>query len=267
MRIQGDYHVHSPFCPHGTTDPLKSYIENAIQQNLVEISFTEHAPLPENFNDPTPEKDCGMTLVQTDAYIKAVEELKAEYKKDIKIHIGLEVDYIEGYEEGTRNILNTYGPYLDDSILSVHLLKAPTSEYVCLDYSSDVFGEIAQLFGSVDHVYSKYYETIKRAILSDLGTYKPNRIGHLTLIEKFKKRYPAKKDYNSTISALLDLIKENSLSLDVNTAGLFKQECQSIYPPLPIIHIAKERGIHLYPGSDSHSAETVGRAFEQLKEI
>lgn len=267
MNLQGDFHVHSPFCPHGTTDPLKLYIENAIERGLTEISFTEHAPLPENFMDPTPQKDCGMSKKQTDAYIEAVQQLKLEYKNDITIHLGLEVDYIEGYEKETKELLNNYGEYLDDSILSVHLLLTSHDHYVCLDYSSDMFGEIIEQFGSVDLVYNKYYETIQQAILSDLGVYKPKRVGHLTLIEKFKKRYPAKDNYEATIESILELIRTRDLALDINTAGLFKEECKTIYPPFSIIQKAKAKGIRLFPGSDSHSAETVGRAFDQLKNI
>lgn len=267
MLIKGDYHVHSPYCPHGTTDPLRMYIEKAIEKNLSEISFTEHAPLPKNFEDPTPDKDCGMTFEQTDNYIHAVQELKKEYEDVINIKVGLEVDFIEGYEEETTELLNTYGPYLDDSILSVHLLKAPTSKYVCLDYSSDMFGEIVELFGSLDQVYQKYYDTVTMSILSNLGPFKPNRIGHLTLIEKFKHRYPTSQNYQTTILSLLDLIKEYQMSLDVNTAGLFKEECQTIYPPLPIIKIAQQKEIPLYPGSDSHSAAAVGRAFDRLANL
>ena len=42
-----DGHIHSPFCPHGTDDSLESYVEEALKQGLVEMSFTEHMPLPE----------------------------------------------------------------------------------------------------------------------------------------------------------------------------------------------------------------------------
>src|SRR5690606_13903892 len=127
----------------------------------------------------------------------------------INIKVGLEVDFIEGYEEETIDLLNTYGPYLDDSILSVHLLKTPTSKYVCLDYSSDMFGEIVELFGSVDQVYQQYYDTVRMSILSNLGPHKPNRLGHFTLVEKFKQRYPTSENYQATILSLLDLIKES----------------------------------------------------------
>lgn len=52
--MKKDGHIHTPYCPHGTLDPIHLYIEKAIQNGFREISFTEHAPLPSNFIDPTP---------------------------------------------------------------------------------------------------------------------------------------------------------------------------------------------------------------------
>ena len=43
-----------------------------------------------------------------------------EYDGQISILTGLETDFITGYEEETAAFLNTYGPSLDDGILSVH---------------------------------------------------------------------------------------------------------------------------------------------------
>ena len=45
--LKKDGHIHTPYCPHGTLDPFQNYIEKAIQNDFQEISFTEHAPLPD----------------------------------------------------------------------------------------------------------------------------------------------------------------------------------------------------------------------------
>jgi len=145
------------------------------------------------------------------------------------------------------------------------MLKTPSQDdYVCIDFSSEEFAKIIQLFGSVEGVYDRYYRTVEKAIRADLGTYKPKRIGHLTLIQKYQRKYAIDQNYNAMISHLLDLILQNNLELDMNTAGLFKEDCRMMYPPEPIILQAIEKGIPLKPGSDSHESSTIARGFDQL---
>ncbi|MGP4041189.1 histidinol-phosphatase HisJ [Gracilibacillus sp. D59] len=265
MNMRGDYHVHTPFCPHGSNDSIEMYIERAIEKGMNELSFTEHAPLPVNFNDPTPDQDSAMSWEDLDAYIQIIENAKQKYKSKIKINLGFEIDYIEGYEDDTTSFLDQYGHYIDDAILSVHMLRTPDHNYVCIDFSSEEFARIIQLFGSVEAVYDQYYRTIEKAIISDLGAHKPNRIGHLTLIHKYQRKYAVDQSYNATIARLLDLIQEHQLELDINTAGLYKDDCLELYPPISIIEQVIEKGISWKPGSDSHASETIARGFDQLK--
>lgn len=100
--MKRDAHIHSPFCPHGTTDDFEKYIKKAINFGFTDITFTEHAPLPSGFIDPTPMKDSGMEAEHLIPYIEKLKELKKQYASQIRIRIGLEVDFISGYEQQTR---------------------------------------------------------------------------------------------------------------------------------------------------------------------
>ncbi|WP_058307705.1 histidinol-phosphatase HisJ [Gracilibacillus massiliensis] len=264
MTLKGDYHIHTPFCPHGSNDAVSMYIEQAIKKGLTEITFTEHAPLPKNFTDPTPEQDSAMAWEDLDAYLETIETAKKSYQSKIKINLGFEVDYIEGYEQETTSFLNEYGRVIDDAILSVHMLKSPDDGYVCIDFSSEEFAKIIQQFGSVEAVHYQYYQTLEKAVLSDLGAFKPKRIGHLTLIQKYQKKYAVDQSYQATIDHLLNLIKQEQLELDLNTAGLYKEDCQMLYPPEEIIEQAIAKGIVLKPGSDSHESKTIARGFDLI---
>lgn len=258
-----DGHIHSPFCPHGTQDLFEEYIKRAIQLGMEEISFTEHAPLPEGFVDPTPEKDSGMDPGNLHAYIKQLSSLKEAYRNKIKINIGLEVDYIEGFEEQTKKFLDETGPMLDDSILSVHFIKHEDTWH-CLDFSADMFGDIVGQLGSVEAVYERYYSTIEQSLNSDLGIYKPARIGHLTLAHKFQKQFPIDRSFDERIFGLLDVIRRKNYALDYNGAGLVKPLCGEPYPPERIVRQAAELGISLVYGSDAHQAQDIGQGYEAL---
>jgi histidinol-phosphatase (PHP family) len=260
--MKKDGHIHSPYCPHGTKDKLEDYVTRAIQLGYKEITFAEHAPLPAEFVDPTPLSDSAISLEELDSYLTDVEKLKANYQGSIKINVGLEVDFIEGYEEEIKQFLNDVGPRLDDAILSVHFIKNG-SQYDCLDYSPEVFVQIIEDLGSIEKVYQKYFETLEQSILADLGPYKPKRIGHMTLVRKFQKRFPMENSFENEILHLLNLIKAEGYELDYNGAGMAKPLCQDTYPPLWVAKEAMKLQIPLIYGSDAHQVKELNQGKEQ----
>lgn len=261
--MKRDGHIHTPFCPHGTKDSLEEYIEKAIKENFTHITFTEHAPLPLNFVDPTPNQDSGMEHHLLIPYLDTLLALKQQYAKDIRIDIGLEVDYIIGYEEETKSFLNDVGPRLDDAILSVHFLKWK-DEYCCIDFSEDEFLRFSKQVGSVEAVYDLYYDTVLRSIDADLGPYKPKRIGHPTLVHKFQHNHQVKIDDEHRIKEVLHKMKEKDYELDVNSAGLSKKYCLEPYPPLPMIEYANSLHIPLVFGSDAHCVRDLHQHYDLL---
>lgn len=262
-KLKKDGHVHTPFCPHGSKDHFEEYIEKALALGFKEISFTEHAPLPEGFIDTTPTKDSSISFSELDHYFEEIARVKKRYEGQIQINAGLEVDYIEGFESEIKETLNQIGPKLDDAILSVHFLKHE-QKYECLDYSPQVFSEMIHVYGSVQKIYQKYYETLQLSIQADLGFYKPKRIGHITLVHKFQNRFPFDGDERTPLLRILKEIKEKGYSLDYNGAGTAKPLCREPYPPNWVIEEALQLNIPLVYGSDAHQAKEIGQAFEQL---
>lgn len=258
-----DGHVHTPFCPHGTKDRFEEYIEKAISLGFQEISFTEHAPLPVSFVDPTPEQDSGMKWEELEDYFIKIELLKPKYKNKIVINCGLEVDYIEGYEKETTAFLNQYGNRLDDAILSVHFLKHEHS-YDCLDYSPENFNQMIIKYGSIQLIYQNYFRTLLKSIYTDLGPHKPKRIGHMTLVKKFQKKFPNDTNYHNEIFEVLDAIKAHSYELDYNGAGIQKPLCRETYPPPWVAEEAIKLQIPLIYGSDAHRAKELMQGYDTL---
>ncbi|MGM9924644.1 MAG: histidinol-phosphatase HisJ [Bacillus sp. (in: firmicutes)] len=258
-----DGHIHTPFCPHGSADAFEEYIEWFIKNRVEEISFTEHAPLPQGFEDTTPTKDSAMTTEQLTKYIEQLQRLKLKYCNQLTINIGLEVDYIEGYEREVTSFLQDVGPFLDDSILSVHFIKNK-ADYYCIDYGDDYFNKMIAIFGSVSAIYDKYYRTVEQSIQADLGAFKPKRIGHMTLAHKFQLKYPPERSFKPEEEALLHSVKQQGLSLDYNGAGTAKKYCKEPYPSHYLVAKAMELGIPLIYGSDAHCVEDLGQGFGSL---
>lgn len=264
--MKRDGHIHTPFCPHGTKDSLEEYIEKAIQEKFTHITFTEHAPLPKNFVDPTLDQDSGMEPELLAPYIETLKTLKQQYAKDIRIDIGLEVDYIIGYEKETTSFLNEVGPSLDDAILSVHFLKWE-DEYCCIDFSEVEFMKFAEKVGSVEAVYDLYYDTVLRSIDADLGSFKPKRIGHPSLVHKFQLAHQVKIDDEHRIKEVLHRMKEKGYELDVNSAGFSKKYCLEPYPPMPMIEYAKSIDLPLVFGSDAHAVKDLHQNYNLIFHI
>ncbi|SDH73477.1 histidinol-phosphate phosphatase [Alteribacillus bidgolensis] len=262
MKITRDGHIHTPFCPHGSKDSFKQYIEHCISEGLQTITFAEHAPLPPGFVDPVPDKDSAMPHIKLSSYLENIDKLKKEYHNEIEIFTGLEVDFIEGFEHETKAFLEETGPMLDDSILSVHFLLYQGS-YTCLDYSPESFEQLVRKTGSIENTVQLYFQTLHQSIRSDLGQYKPKRLGHITLIKKFHQRFKGIEIEKDALS-LLDEVQKNGMELDYNGAGTAKPLCREPYPPPAIALEAKKRGIPLIYGSDAHQEKELMQGIEAL---
>lgn len=260
MNKKRDGHVHSKYCPHGSNDSMEEYLNVAISKGLQEITFTEHMALPQSIivqgMEETFLKTASPSIEELDKYFEEVKKVKEIYKDKIKVNIGLEVDYIEGYEEETEKILNKYGDLLEDSILSVHLGKYD-DKYYCLD-CIESFEELLKIIGNIEKIYDLYYNTILKAIKSNLGEFKPKRIGHPTLVRIFNKKYPIDYKNNKIIEDIIKEIKEKGYELDFNTSGLRKKLCGEVYPSGYFYELAVSNHVPMVYGSDSHEAASVG---------
>jgi histidinol-phosphatase (PHP family) len=262
-----DGHTHTEFCPHGSREATEWFIRRAIELRFLSYSITEHPPLPPGFDDPAPTKDCGIAAEDLETYFQLAHRLKREFTGRIELKVGLEVDYIPGHETWTRNLLTRYGPDMDDALLSVHFLEGKKG-WRCVDHSPDDFQEgLLEVYGSVEALHRAYWLLVRQAILADLGPHKPLRVGHLSLIHKFQRRFPLQNPllYKPQIEEILDLIKANHMELDLDAAGLFKPDCLETYPPDWIVREAIRRGIPMVYGSDAHSVKGVGQGFEQAQ--
>ncbi|WP_018923371.1 histidinol-phosphatase HisJ [Salsuginibacillus kocurii] len=267
MKITHDGHVHTPYCPHGSDSALHAYIETAITHGVKSMTFAEHAPLPQSFQDPVPTKDSALPPEQLEDYMRAVQTVKKQYATDITIYLGLEVDYLEGFEHETKHFLNQVGPELDDSILSVHFIKHKQG-WTCLDYSPDALNELVTITGSMEEATKKYYGTVLQSITAEMGSFKPRRIGHLTLIRKFQHQIPVPEEIETPF--LTDIFKrmaEEKLQLDYNGAGILKPDCKETYPPANWAKKAEQLGIELVYGSDAHHPNGLFGGIDRLANV
>lgn len=274
--MKKDGHTHTEFCPHGSEEDVELYIIEAIKQNFTEYSITEHAPISNDFLKKAAGVQfaidtAGMRMDDVEAYLSKMDHLKKKYASEIKINVGFELDYLPDHQQWTIDFLSEYGKYMDDSILSVHFLPG-NGGYRAIDYSgSDYDQGIVQYYGSFQKAQEVYLQTIIDSVNVDLGPYKPKRIGHITLCQKFQQCFDEptelSKESHAIIDQLLQKMKVGQYELDFNSAGLYKEFCGETYPPLNILSKAQMQGVSIVFGSDAHKSSDVGRSYTELMPV
>ncbi|MGM9987409.1 MAG: histidinol-phosphatase HisJ [Bacillaceae bacterium] len=265
-----DAHTHTHYCPHGSGDHVEDMIHRAVELGFDEYHITEHPPLPTSFTEQLVPKEAIETLTmneqQTEDYIREMLLLKEKYRHVITLKVGFEMDYLPEHTEWTKQFLNEYGKYCDTGLLSVHFMKG-NGGWRCVDYKAEDTKEgLVDYYGSVENFQLAYYDYVQQSVLADLGPYKPTRIGHMTLCNKFQNYLHIQQNelVDKKIEETLIVVRDNGYTLDLNTAGLFKPYCQQTYPTTSVIQKATALRIPFLYGSDSHGVKDVGRGYESI---
>jgi histidinol-phosphatase (PHP family) len=235
MIYKTDYHMHSIYSD-GRAVP-EDYIAPALAAGLNEIGFSEHLTL---FRDP---QDWNMNPVDISPYITHLETLRNK-TREIKIKIGLEVDYFEGKETEIRNFLNPLP--LDFIIGSVHYLGEKTVDLGPEFYEGK----------SIDRLFEAYFDSVSEAASSGLF----DIIGHCDLIRIYG--YRPGSDQERHYRKLARIMKKHDVVFEVNTNGR-NRPLADFYPDRKYLHIFREENVPVCVNSDAHMPSRVGQYFEE----
>lgn len=244
MKPISDYHMHTPLCGHAIGAPAE-YVRHGIKAGLQEMGFSDHAPLVSH-RDPK----ITMDFDQLPLYLQMIEEVQKQFAKEITIKISLEVDFIPGFEDKTRQIIEGY-PY-DYLIGSVHFIKTWGFD--------DPAERTAWNSKDVNQVYHDYYELLRQSAKSGMF----DIIGHCDLVKKFGHR--ATENMFDEVKATAKVFKETGVAIEINTAGL-RKPVKEMYPSLDCLKIYREAGVPLTFGSDAHAPEEVAKDFDKALEL
>lgn len=229
-----DYHVHA--LAHGeyqyTYEWLKKFLITARERQIVELGFAEH--------------DEFISQIDT-AVLKRLQE---EFP-DIKLRLGLEVDYIPGREDYIRQLGQSYD--FDYIIGSVHFIDGWGFDHP----------DFCHLFEEkdIDQVYCRYFELVQMAVNSGLF----DIIGHLDLIKIWGHR-PQRHNVLFHVEQLLNSIKAAGMLIEINSAGL-RKPVGEIYPQQEIIDLMASKQIAVTLGSDAHHPRQVGEGLHEARNI
>ena len=242
--LPADYHMHTPLCRHASGEPTE-YATQALKVGLSEIGFSDHSPMPRDDFD-----EWRMFASQLDEYVGKVELARKNHPQ-LVIKLGLEVDYLPGYEDWIRQLAARH-PW-DYFIGSVH--------YISESWAIDSPQQVSEWrHRDPMEVWTAYFRRLTEAAKSGLF----DIIGHADLCKKFC--YYPKEDCSGLFEEFLTAAREHGVAMELNTAGL-RKDCQEIYPSATIVRRASALGVPITFGSDAHAPEEVGLNFAEAIDL
>lgn len=103
-----DLHLHAQNHDPGCIPDPKIMIEQAIQDNLCTIGFSDHFPFPSFFKDPNKDNSNALSAKQWDCYYESLVNLKNNYRNKIEVLIGAEIDWIENHKKWLQKTIQKY---------------------------------------------------------------------------------------------------------------------------------------------------------------
>ena len=239
-----DYHMHTALCGHAIGS-LDEYVQHAISIGLKEIGFSDHAPMVH-------ERLQGVTMDfrQLPLYHRLIDDVKAKYSDKINIKYALEADFIPGFEDKTKAIIEAY-PY-DYIIGSVHYVNG-----WAIDDPATIERWKTQ---DIDQVWRDYFQLLRQSAETKLF----NIIGHSDLPKKFGHR--AKTDMTAEVKATAQVFKQCGVAVEINTSGL-RKPVGEMYPAPAYLKIYHDAGVPLTFGSDAHTPQDVGKNFTEAIDL
>lgn len=234
-----DYHLHTPLCRHAVGEPL-DYVRAARAAGLSEIGFSDHNPMPVQFDDWRMAPD---ELPQYLAMIEAARRAVPDYP----IRLGLECDFIPGYEGHIRDLAGK--AEWDYLIGSVH--------YIAPGWDVDNPKHLKKFTEHpVAQVWELYFQAYAEMAASGLFDF----LAHPDLVKKFGHRPDG--DLVPYYRAAIQAIGDHGAAIEVSTAGL-RKDVREIYPSKEFLEMAFRAHVPVLINSDAHKPEEVGYAFDQ----
>ncbi len=223
-----NYHTHTWRCLHAEGSE-RAYVERAIEGGFEILGFSDHTPMPYDNGYANQWK---MRVDQLDDYVTTVLALREEYKRDIDIRLGLEVEYYPRYFERLLRLLSDYP--IEYMILGQHFLG---------NEIDDVFSNAKT---NDEEVLRRYCEQVKEALDTGCFTYlaHPDLVGYTG----------SDAIYAYYMTDLCRFAKEKDVPLEINFLGLMDHRN---YPDMRFWKIAGQIGNTAIFGSDAHRPQDV----------
>ncbi len=221
-----NYHTHTKRCGHAVGED-REYVEAAIKAGIQILGFSDHTPMPFPSGWHSGHR---IQMELAGDYFRSLTDLRAEYKGQIEIKIGVEAEY---YPETFELFIDYMKQFpLDYMILGQHFIN---KEEDCW-YSGSPSDSEEKLIA--------YLENVKAGIRTGKFAY----VAHPDLLN-----FTGDDEiYHKHISEFLTFMKEQNIPMEINRLGFYEHRH---YPRERFWEICGEIGNKVIIGADAHSPD------------
>lgn len=242
------YHNHSDMSDGSAS--LELMCRTAKAAGLREFGVSDHWVIPPD--ERIDASDWRMAPERLDEYISTLLKLKKELDcETFTLRLGLEVDFFFENHEAVVKDLAAFP--LDYLIGSVHYAGTFSIDHQISDWEG-----LSQ--ESISRICEEYWQKLEGAAASGHYTF----IGHLDLPKKFG--LIDNDRYLPHAVRVLEAVRRNKGSIELNTAGWFK-ECNAPYPSGAILKEAALRQIPVIVNADAHHQDHITRNFSEARQL
>ena len=244
-----DSHCHSFYSKHavGTIDEL---VCASIAAGVTVLTITDHAPFPVDAQNRLLESEL-------ESYFTDIDKAQQDYKGEITLLRGLELDYMPGTERYNRQLLARYP--MDFVIGSIHYVTVAEEPMVKVL-------ELARLAG--DSFPDKYFAQLEALLESRLF----DAVGHADTLLRAIPEDVFLRRFEPLIAPLV----RSGIAYELNASGLRKSSLDPTtgkeiagrwsYPSRALLEKLLRNNVPLTIGSDAHDPRDAGTGIAELME-
>lgn len=221
--LKCNFHTHTTRCNHAVGTE-REYVERAIEGGFQVLGFSDHAPY---FFEKGHVSRIRMGMEELEGYVKTIEDLQKEYKKEIQIFKGLELEYFPNKFEQTLAEIENYP--LDYLILGQHYLN----------------GDIERHYVGQRRTEEIWLEIYVNQVIEGIETGKFLYVAHPDIINYEREDAV----YDRYMTRLAKRLKAYHMPVELNVNGCRKEKS---YPRKRFIELAEQEGCDFIIGVDAH---------------
>jgi histidinol-phosphatase (PHP family) len=258
---------HGPEMKNFSSDMVKQLIDTCAEKGLRVLCITDHVPLPPDILDPTPDKDCGLSMQDVkDILINNRMELKDYAKqKNLILYLGGEFDFFAENKDFYEMFDNMYKP--DFKVIGQHFIdtievapdnngedcygvkiKKKQKRNFCFDFSESAFAFGVKQIGT-DNLVARYFVLLEKALTMQ----RYDSVAHIDLITKYNeggKYFKEDSAYRNKMKRIINKMINKEIALEINLSAT--DSLNRLVPRDWIIKEAVANGIPVTLGSDIH---------------
>ncbi len=240
-------HTHTSLCDG--KDTPEEMVKQAINLGFCSLGFSGHAPTPFHMD---------YCIQNIGDYISEIKKLKAKYKNDIQIYLGIE-------EDANAPINRNDFEYM---IGSCHYLKN-FDRFYSLDTNPEMLKQcIDDVFDGNQLAFAEsYYSNFCDYILAR----RPDIIGHFDLITKYEEKYTdyffGNKRYFEIAKKYINKAAESECIFEVNTGAIARGHRTTPYPAENLLYELKRANAKITITSDCHNKFMLDCNFDESKKM